>query len=301
MMADPWILQHLYCDDLHLEVLPAIGGRLWDVQFQGRSLLFQNPDLLGVPVDLTDLGALPTRSPQFAFPLWGGEKTWLAPDTAWQDGAPYRQLDSGPYRIASQTNMQIELQSDVCSISHLSVRRQITVESRHEWTIMHTVTNHGTEPRMTGIWSVMMLDTPTRVGVAMPNPKVEPVFGETGSRLSMADTHVIAECDRLQEFKVGLPNPDGATLMRCGQDRVWLMCQVPQPLARDSYAHGQPLEIFNSGDYPYCEAEWHSPCRSLVPYETLSFHQRFHVWMNDCPSDLCDTIGLNKELLTCMS
>lgn len=300
-MPDQWTFQQLHCDDLHLEILPAIGGRLWDVRFQGRSLLFQNRDLLDLPIDLSDLTALPTRSPQFAFPLWGGEKTWIAPDTAWTGGAPYPQLDSGAYQIVSQSERQTELASRVCPISHLSVTRQITLVSGHEWEIQHTVTNHGSSPRTTGVWSVMMIDTPAKIGVAMPTPKVEPVFGEAGSCISIAGKNVVATCDRLQEFKVGLPNPDGKTLLKCGQDGPWLMCSVPVPQSQGSYAHGQPLEIFNSGDYPYCEAEWHSPARPIVPGETLAFQQRFHAWMNDCPPAFRDTIGLNEELLTCMS
>lgn len=300
MMPDQWTFQQLRCDDLQLEILPAIGGRLWDVRFQGRSLLFQNRDLLGAPVDLSNLTALPTRSPQFAFPLWGGEKTWIAPDTAWSNGAPFPQLDSGDYQIVLHTGSQIAMQSALCPISKLTVRRTITLVSGQEWTIDHAVTNQGGEPRRTGVWSVMMIDTPTRIAVAMPSAKIVPVFGEAGSCVASTKSCVVATCDRLQEFKIGLPNPGGATLMRCGEDGPLMQCQVQRPAPQDSYAHGQPLEIFNSGDYPYCEAEWHSPSQPLAPGETLSFQQRFSVWSNDCRPP-GEAFSLNKELLSCMS
>ena len=49
-MPDRWSVLQLQQGDLRLTLLPDIGGRLWDVSIQGRSLLFQNPDLDGVEV-----------------------------------------------------------------------------------------------------------------------------------------------------------------------------------------------------------------------------------------------------------
>lgn len=93
-MSDRWHLVQLSKGGLKLTLLPGIGGRLWDVELDGHSLLFQNPDLVGFDIGNTPIEKLPTRSPQFAFPLWGGEKTWIAPDTFWANGAPFPALDS---------------------------------------------------------------------------------------------------------------------------------------------------------------------------------------------------------------
>ena len=60
-MPDRWSVLQLQQGDLQLTVLPGIGGRLWDVQVGGNSLLFQNPDLDGVKVENTRLADLPTR------------------------------------------------------------------------------------------------------------------------------------------------------------------------------------------------------------------------------------------------
>jgi hypothetical protein len=287
--------------DLELTILPGIGGRLWGVAFQGRSLLFQNPDLIGLSFDDSNLAGLPTKSPQFGFPLWGGEKTWIAPDTEWANEAPYPVLDSTAYRITAKQSDAVELTSEVCPLTNLTVTRRITLTSETTWTIEHAVNNHGTAPRRTGIWSVMMIDTPAKIGVAMDNPEFHPVFGQPGTLVESHSTCVVANCARQQEFKVGFPNCHGKTLIKFNETGPMLMCSVLKPSPNDRFAHQHPLEIFNSGDYPYCEAEWHSPVTELLPDETLRFQQHFRLWSPEAPLTEDQTISKNKELLSCMS
>lgn len=297
-MPDRWSVLHLQQNDLRLTLLPGIGGRLWDVEYRGRSLLFQNPDLEGLAVDDTRLDGLPTRSPQFGFPLWGGEKTWIAPDTAWSNGAPFPVLDSAVYEVISQDNTHVEMASDICPVSELSVTRRVALISANSWTIEHSVRNHGDTTRPTGLWSVMMIDTPAKVGVSTENPSVHPVFGSANGMVAVHGNCVVADCTRQQEFKIGLPNPHGRTLMCCGDGGPWLKCSVPEPQKGDRFAHGCPFEIFNSGDYAYCEAEWHSPLGNLGPKETLQYQQTF---------DICDQkdaaliLTSDRELVSCMS
>ncbi|WP_108814116.1 hypothetical protein [Loktanella sp. Alg231-35] len=296
-MPNQWTSLQLASGDLELVILPGIGGRIWDVVFQGKSLLFQNPDLLGIQFDIDALSELPTRSPQFGFPLWGGEKTWIAPDTSWQDGGPFATLDSGPYQVVSQDVDHVVLESAICPHSHLSAARRITVASPTRWNIEHTVTNHGTKPRMTGIWSVMMINTPAKIGVAMDNPATHTVFGHAESLISATTNCVIANCAEQQEFKVGLANPYGETLIKNDETGTWMMCSTPKLASGDVFAHGQPVEIFNSGDYPYCEAEWHSPARDLGPDQSMQYRQDFEIGSADAPT----SYRTQKELVTCMS
>ncbi|AXT36264.1 hypothetical protein D1820_15475 [Phaeobacter sp. LSS9] len=300
-MSFRWRVHHLEQSDLRLTLLPGIGGRLWDVSFQGNSLLFQNPDLDGLALEGTQPSDLPTRSPQFGFPLWGGEKTWIAPDTSWANGAPFPALDSGSYHITSMSGSQIVMASSICPISQLSVSRRVTLTSHNSWTIEHNATNHGTRPRPTGIWSVIMLDAPSMIGVVTGKPEFNTVFGEPNGIVTSSKTSVIANCARLQEFKIGVPNPNGTSLIRCGEAGPWMSCSVSPPEQGDQFAHQYPFEIFNSGDYAYCEAEWHSPTRHLESGETMSFHQAFRVWANDEILRTPSTQSDYEELLSCMS
>ncbi len=296
-MSDRWDVLRLQDGALELLILPGIGGRLWDVVFHGRSLLFQNPDLIGHALDGADVSSLPTRSPQFGFPLWGGEKTWVAPDTLWKDGAPFPALDSDAYRVVSVSGAHVELASEICPISELSVTRRITLNSASDWRIEHTVVNCGASERRTGIWSVMMIDAPAKIGVAMDMPEVRPVFGDAGSMVSHARACVVADCATPHEFKVGLPNPTGQTFIKLGNGTAWILCSTPAPASSETFAHHHPVEIFNSGDYAYCEAEWHSPQANLQPGQALSFQQDFQIWPDGDPVQSVHS----KELLTCMS
>ncbi|WP_171180828.1 hypothetical protein [Ruegeria sp. HKCCD8929] len=300
-MSERWSVLHLQQNNLRLTLLPGIGGRLWDVNFQGRSLLFQNTDLDGLEVDDTRLTDLPTRSPQFAFPLWGGEKTWIAPDASWVNGAPFPVLDSGAYQITSRSRTHIDMTSAVCPTCHLSVSRRITLTSAESWGIEHIVANHGASSRLTGIWSVMMLNTPAKIGVELEDPAFYPVFGSAEEMIATHGKSTVVDCNRQKEFKVGLPNPNGRTLVRCGPDGPLLMCSVPEPQQGDQFAHDYPFEVFNSGDYAYCEAEWHSPARDLAPNETLSFRQMFRVLADEDASQMPLGLTNNQEFLSCMS
>ena len=296
-MLDRWATLKLQKDDLELIILAGIGGRLWDINFREQSLLFQNPDLLGLSFNQANLKDLPTRSPQFGFPLWGGEKTWIAPEKLWADNEPFSALDSGPYKITSHSVDHVAMASEICPISQLSVQRTITLYSASEWNISHIVTNHGQHTRKTGIWSVMMINTPAKIGVVANIPKIHSVFGEAGLMVSHNENCLVADCSTQQEFKVGLPNPNGQTLIKFGADGPWLRCAVPKPSQTDRYAHQFPIEIFNSGNYPYCEAEWHSPFSELPTGKTIEFQQNFQIWSKDCPTPHI----VNKALYTCMS
>lgn len=296
-VLDPWKLITLKSENLELDFLPAIGGRLWDIKFQGDSLLFQNPDLKGRSFHLEELEALPTRSPQFEFPLWGGEKTWVAPDSLWSNGKPFPTLDSGTYTVISKDKAEIKMVSAVCPLSNLSISRRIILTSATTWTIEHQLKNHGTKTQKVGIWSVMMLNHPAKIAVGMDDPSSFSVFGSDEGSVALRRNCVVVECSKQKEFKIGLSNPDGHTLIKCGDEGPWLQCSVPIPQRDDQYAHDNPFEIFNSGDYAYCESEWHSPTQNLKTGENLSFTQTFSVCAE---RDTIPTFSNCTEIISCM-
>ena len=298
-MADVWKLVSLTSVDLELIILPGIGGRLWDVVFQGHSLLFQNPDLKKFLLDPINPQDFPTRSPQFGFPLWGGEKTWIAPDTNWPDGSPYTTLDSGVYEIIGASPDHIALQSAVCPDSGLQIRREIQLTEGASWTIQHSVTNHGFRRNEVGIWSVMMLDHSVSIGVAGKDIEATKVFGHPKNAVSIGKEGLICDCGELSEFKVGIRHDNSHTFIRVDQDAmpVWMSCETCRATPGDRFAHMNPLEVFNSGDYRYCEAEWHAPLRSLSPGETAEFTQTFSVWTDKPPFSPTET---EMKLMSCM-
>lgn len=300
-MSKQWEVVHLKQGDLQLDILPRVGGRLWDIKLSGRSLLFQNTELVGKTINISSLLELPTRSPQFNFPLWGGEKTWIAPDSSWINGAPFPALDSGIYDVRSQDDHHILLESQQCPISNLTIKRRITLSTESEWFVEHIVTNGGAVSRKTGIWSVMMINTPTAIGAVMSSPGFHHVFGDPADSIMKSPVGMLAQCTKMQEFKIGLQNPDGKTLIKFGKGGPWLTCTVPVENPECTYAHNHPFEIFSSGDYPYCEAEWHSPMKELEPGDSLNFRQVFNIWEDGASNEPAILTAQNKELMSCMS
>ncbi len=275
-----WTTYDLRSDDLVLTCLPGVGGRLWDIVYKGQSLLWQNPDLAGCIPNLSKLTELPTKSPQFKFPLWGGEKTWIAPDKDWQRQAPYPVLDSGPYEHSLLQDQTIIMTSPICEISKLQVERKITLIGSRSWQASHRVTNRGEQARTVGAWPVMMLKRPARVAITMPDgDTAADVFGRSDGMINVTGHSVTAAIDRLQEFKVGLNSADGAVCIELhGRDHpIFLSARVPNHSTNASFAHGHGFELFSSADYPYWEAEWHSPIEQLEPGGALDFVQEFEL------------------------
>lgn len=299
-MPDIWLRKTISFGDLELVLLPGIGGRLWDVVFQGQSLLFQNDDLQDDIPDLNKLTDLPTRSPQFGFPLWGGEKTWIAPDKNWPNGAPFPTLESGPYTIADKSDAHIVLLSGVCPQSGLQIEREIRLTSCDTWMIRHKVINQGLDTTDVGIWSVMMIKHRARIGIPGHCRQTTEVFGDGKEFIRTSKEGVICDCSKPTEFKIGLENLRARTFVRAvqGETPIWMMCDTPRPTEDDRFAHTHPLEIFNSGDYPYCEVEWHAPLQTLPPNGSTEFTQHFTVWTDVAPQSLT---APESELLKCMS
>lgn len=302
-MQDLWQIKQLSRDDLTLRLLPGIGGRLWDIVYKGRPLLFKNTDLLGLAPDTAALTDLPTKSPQFGFPLWGGEKTWVAPDVSWIDGAPYPVLDSGPYEEVSCDAEHITMRSAVCPLSQIQIERQIRIGVHCTFSIHHKISNHSKESRFAGIWSVLMTNRPAGIGLVTENSEFTPVLGEPTGHIEHRHDTLICKCAAQKEFKIGAGNSTGRVFLCLGDmgDAIWLLCSTPEPSETDEFAHSHPFEIFNSGDYPYCEAEWHAPAKLLHPGEADSFIQEFTVWSgNRLPGSL-KTSTSERELMKCMS
>ncbi len=299
-----WQTHTLSHGALTLVCLPGIGGRLWDIQLNECSLLFQNPDLLGKVPDLSRLEDLPSRAPQYGFPLWGGEKTWVAPDRSWVNGAPYRMLDSGPYHVTSNSPHQIKMQSACCPDSGLQVSRVITLDGNNSWSLHHSICNQSSKPREVGIWSVMMLRQPGTIALRVGGQgRTIAVFGDASHRISHFGDLAVMSCRDLHEYKIGARNRSGTVLMRIDTENqpIWMRCQTASYGEGTRFAHGHDFEVFNSGDYPYCEAEWHSSAQDLLPGQSLKFEQNFRVGNEKDLLCTPETSLEELELFLCMS
>ena len=147
------------------------------------------------------------------------------------------------------------------------------------FSIEHRLTNLGDSARFAGIWSVMMLRRPTLIRLGEIEGTISSVFGDHTPFVRKDVPDLSVECDAPGEFKIGAHVNSGETELFIGpvENQVRLTCMTPPAEAPGNYAHGHNVEVFNSADYPYCEAEWHSPAAWLRPGDELTFTQEFQV------------------------
>lgn len=253
-----------------------------DVVFDGDSLLFQNPELLGSDPDLEKLAQLPTRATHIPFPLWGGEKTWVAPESSWPNGAPHPVLDSGNYSVAVDSPESMTMTSPICPQTELQIKRTIELEGEDRWTVRQQISNLGTQARYVGIWSVMMTVRPVHYFFAYsPGRQIEHIFGSTTVKPKLLGDFGQLDCVGMMESKIGIHPPKGlaaARIKTASGAAIWLATRTETPQAPDNYAHGHALEFYNSGHYDYSELEWHSPAEQIPPKQNISMDVQFQVF-----------------------
>lgn len=273
-----WVLRQ---GPLTLCVVPGVGGRLMGMAFGGRELCFTHPALEGKTFD-GDMRQWPALCGEWGFPLWGGGKTWIAPESDWPAGAPHRDLDSLPWQVldtwCDAQSMGVEVQSPVCSVSGLQLSRRLTLHaqtggSASQWTIDHSLRNTGNAPVRCGIWDVLMLLRPTRVRLPLPAPANGPVLAALPGKkpldalraqgtLDDSATAAVLHCTRGDEFKCGFASADGVVEVDFGPGAPRYTRRSAIDM-RQPYAHGLPLEVFNAPVLDYFEVETHAPLRTL--------------------------------------
>ena len=115
--------------DFALALVPEVGGRIFGLEWHGQQLAFANPDLAGRVENVAALADVRARKRALGLVLWGGDKTWLAPQAHWTDSAPFLDLDSGAYAISIEAaavgSVAVRLTSPVCRESGMQIERRI--------------------------------------------------------------------------------------------------------------------------------------------------------------------------------
>ncbi len=283
-----WPALRLQQGNLTLHVVPQIGGRLMGIRHGSDEICFINPALAGKTPssDETDWEEL---CGDWDFPLWGGGKTWIAPESLWPGGVPHPDLDSGPYTILRSwidaRSMGVEMESPICRLSRLQIKRRIELfRGTRGWRVTATVTNRGTESYQCGAWDVLMLNRPATVLVTLPpnpsssNESVHP-FTDKGPLGDLYEAGVISIeqnvlnvlCNDAVEFKVGALSETGEVKVRIrttGEPLLYRRCTSSS--GGKHYAHGHPIEVFNAPALSYFEVESHSPLNVLQPGKAIS-------------------------------
>lgn len=284
-----WPAHVLRQGSLCLRVVAAVGGRLMGISHAGQDICFVHPQLAGQTWS-GQAADWPALCGEWGFPLWGGGKTWVAPESAWPQGAPHRDLDSLPWQVraawCSADSMGVEVQSPVCRDSGLQISRRLTLPAQGAaWTVEHTLVNCGSTTQDCGLWDVLMLKRPGLVTLALDAAQPQGLCALPGREalatlvrdgvVQQSAAQAQVHCHTARAFKLGFFSEAGRVQVDFETPSLrYARHSAVQP--GQSWAHGHPLEVFNAPALDYFEVETHSPLQRLAPGDSLHYtvHER---------------------------
>ncbi|MBE9028711.1 hypothetical protein IQ266_02925 [filamentous cyanobacterium LEGE 11480] len=279
-----WVIGH---GALQLVLVPEVGGRIMGIRWQDQDLTWVNPALAGQPLDISELEHPATDKVSLGFPLWGGDKTWLAPQDRWNNQLPFIDLDSGAYEfvVLEQSPAQITVQmiSPICRETGIQITRTLHVGTIDQgWSVIHKIENCTDQSVEWGIWGNSMMRRPATVFLPIRADSSFPqgvktfesegeAIGARSQVVEPLDGFAAIRCEAPLKFKYGVDSDEGLILaVFPDQDNQYVahlkqfLTFHPQP-----YGHGCVAEVFNAEAYDYLELEIHGPVQRLQPQESV--------------------------------
>ncbi len=268
------------------------------IEWHGQELSFVNSDYEGRIQDVNAITDIHACKRRLGFLLWGGEKTWLAPQDRWTDGVPFIDLDSGAYELSLDDNKGIATMiSPVCRETGVQIERTLRIgDEPGAWSLTHTLHNRGPKTASWAPWGVAMMEKPatvylpTRAGSHFPQGLR--TFEKEGASqevrndvVKFVDGTAVISCRDAVRFKYGVDAEVGHVLavIEAGpQGLVGFRKSVPT-FHPQPYAHGCVVEVFNAADYPYFELELHGPVVTMAPGESFSLAESAMLFDLDQP------------------
>lgn len=287
-----WDAWHLQSGPLELVLVPQVGGRIMGMLWRGHNLSFTQPEREGHVEDLSQIQDLHAKKREMGFPLWGGDKTWLAPQTQWTEGVPFLDLDSGSYDLTVEHDgpemVVVRMTSPICRETGVQISRAVTMSSSAKgWTVAHRLFNAASTEVRWGVWDVSMVLKPGHVflprQVASRYPQGVKTFTGEGESVhvregvvSELESLAIIRCTDPTAFKFGVDATEGwilGVLDVAGLGLVGYRKQV-RVFGGMTYGQGCIAEVYNSDRYPYFEMEIHGPVVALAPGEAFELDER---------------------------
>lgn len=282
-----WDGFELHSGDVSVGIVPAIGGRIMSLIFKGQELLYVDPSSAGRVYPVATWNDLSKAKKDLGFCVWGGDKTWIAPQTSWLEGVPPLDLDASSYRIDWEGSTAV-MSSVACRETGLQVIRKISLENEKVF-LSETLRNCSSAPVTKGLWNVTQVARPCHFSIpSLPGAFRDYHFEDASLP---AYTHVLdpdlgilnIDCTRSDLFKIGGEPSKGELdilLNREGRSILWKKVFDHRPGA--VYAHGSKVEVFNSAVSPYAEIELHAPLVTLRPDDEVTLNQYWQI--SACPS-----------------
>jgi len=323
-----WESCQVHNGSLSLVVVPEVGGRIMGMYWRGHNVAFTQPEREGTVENTSAVSDVLAKKREMGFPLWGGEKTWLAPQSRWPDSLPLLDLDSGPYELtiaqSDPYGATVRMTSAICRETGIQISRTISMRGgSSEWRVSHEIVNASASVAEWGIWDVAMLLRPGCVYLPRYQDSQYPggmkTFSQEGDSLRLRDSVVhtmeniaVVSCKHSRKYKYGV---DPANRPHHQQEFSWILGIVEgtgvgligyrkhvQLFPDQHYAHGCFAEVYNSAIYPYFELETHGPLVKLSPGARFTLEERHALFdVTKWPENEREVIQLAVAPLSCTS
>ena len=272
--------------DISLGLVPGLGGRIMSLKFRGQELFYAPPATPeGLPVlpegDLPDLRVF-KRS--FGVRIWGGDKTWVAPEAAWVEKIPPLDLDAGCYAFEQEKDACV-MTSPVCRETGLQAVRRVAFLEGGDIALTETLRNRGDVPASRSVWNVTQVARPFDVLLPAAAQDIrsyyheDPTLPDPGFTPFEKDGWSVIPCRNDVCFKFGGPVRAGRAVVIKETDAGSVVLLRVFDVAHDKpYAHRSMVEVFNSSRYPYGEVEVHAPLEAIPPGGESSLSQLWRVY-----------------------
>lgn len=270
--------------NIELGIIP-LGGRIISLKAYDEELLFVEKELVGKTPDLTKLDTqyLADKKRELGFMLWGGDKTWVAPESAWIASTPPLDLDSQNYALSFDDENTITLTSPICRETGLQLIRKISITSNDIIELHQTMLNRGQKPIKKAIWDVTQLLKPFEILVPASESAIKPDTRFEASTTCRHDFVIAQEsdqtkilCEQPVIYKFGALIEKGQiTAQTKRSNKIISMTRYFDIEPEKHYPDDHMIEVYNSPDKNYLELEVLAPLTTLAPGEKTSHNQRW--------------------------
>jgi len=291
----------LRAEGVQAVIVPELGGRMLSLRFDGREVLWHDPELVDDELNPRCPVIRPVLGTDFSsWQNWGGDKTWPAPQVldgsreGWL-GPPDGVLDSGEYRVVAVGRDAALLRSSTEPTTGLLIERHILVEPRAVIVRSTVINESGPEARWAA-WEVAQLpfdatdvaSDRARIDVRIAGD-ADPIvlFDPVGSIDWSRDGGTVSARFSAAVGKLGFPDATGtAELVHADGRGVRMSFSVA---ADAEYPDASPVQLWMQTpvDRPlpglngmstrarYLELEALSPMRLLEPGHRISLEVRW--------------------------
>ncbi len=248
-------------------------GRVMQFRFAGSTAgpFWENETLLGKP--------MPERPWEAAHGSFGGDKTWPAPQSAW-NWPPPDVFDATPLTARVAEDQSVILTSEVSPRFGIRTVRRVVLERAAP--VMHIETTYEKvkgDPTEISVWVITQMKSPEAVFIPVPKETRFPEgsttnWGIPAAHFQLADGLVRFTRDLQTAHKIG---NDAGQMVWVGPQEV-VRIVLPRESGATYPDGGCSVEVYTNPDpVPYVELETLGPLRRLAVGDRVSATNTYHL------------------------